>query len=158
MKFIIRIILLLVVAINFCRGQDTTILLSPQMFDNIELINLSEFNGWLFREGNDAGWSKKEIDLTGWKKLNPSELSANYANNDGRVECWFRLKVKPDSNFKFDNFGFRIRTWAATDLFVDGNLVQSCGNTGDNGTPYSANRPFGKLPVPYELKPGPEYR
>ena len=128
------------------------------MYDkSFEQITLSSLNGWLFKEGNDAEWAKKDIDLNGWEKLNPPELSANYADKNGKAECWFRIKIKIDTTFEYDNFGFKIEAWAATDLYLDGNLIVSSGNTGKDGTPFREYRPYGKFPVPVNLKPGNEY-
>lgn len=139
-------------------AQENAVVISPDMYDkSFEQITLSSLNGWLYRNGNDAAWAKENIDLTGWEKLNPTDLSAKYADKNGRAECWFRIKIKLDTSFGYDNFGFRISTWAATDLYVDGNLIASSGNTGIDGSAFIENSPFGKFPVPVKLKPGNEY-
>src|SRR5207342_2867980 len=115
------LLLILFVGVGFCQAQDTAVLLSPLMFDkDIEQIYLSTMDGWLFKEGNDSSWAKKNIDLTGWKKLKPTGLSGKYADKNGKVECWFRIKIKLDTAFRNKPIGFRIGTWAATDLYIDG--------------------------------------
>jgi len=158
MKLFTIIIILFIFDINFSRAQDTTIVLSPGMYDtNFEQIFISAMDGWIFKVGNDSSWTKKEIDLNGWEKLNPPELSAKYADKNGKVECWFRIKIKLDTAFGYDNFGFRINTWAATELYLDGNLIVSYGNTGKSGVEFREYRPYGKFPVPVNLKPGNEY-
>jgi hypothetical protein len=125
--------------------------------NDTEQIFLSAMDGWIFREGNDTSWAKKNIDLNGWQKFNPPELSANYADKNGKAECWFRIKIKIDTAFGYDNFGFRISSWAATDIYIDGILAASSGNTGRDGTPFREYHPYGKFPVPVILKPGNEY-
>lgn len=158
MKRVTIIIYLFICEINFCFAQDTVIMISPDMYDsNFEQISISAMNGWIFKDGNDTARAKKDINLTGWERLNPSELSAKYADKNGKVECWFRIKIKLDTAFKYDNFGFRMSAWAATDLYVDGNLIMTSGNTGKDGTSFRENKPFGKYPVPVTLKPGNEY-
>jgi hypothetical protein len=100
MKPLRIILLLLFVGSHFCRAQDTTVLLSPNMFDTTSrLVFISKMNGWLFKPGNDTTWAKKDLDAAGWKRLMPTELSARYADNSGRVECWFRIKIKLDASF-----------------------------------------------------------
>ena len=146
------------VGIHFCKAQDTTVLLSPGMFDTTSrLVFLSKMNGWLFRPGNDTAWAKKDLDPAGWKRLKPAELSAKYADKSGRVECWFRIKIKLDAAFANTPIGFRNGTWAATDLYIDDNLVSSSSNTGKNGTPFKESRRSYPNPVPLNLKPGNVY-
>ena len=41
-------------------------------------ISISEIKGWLFKQGSDTAWAKKDIDLMGWKRLMPTELSENW--------------------------------------------------------------------------------
>ena len=128
------------------------------MFDkDKEQILIARMDGWVFKEGNDTAWAKKDIDVTNWKKLKPSDLSAEYADKNGRAECWFRIKIKSDSTFKTDQFGFKISTWGALDLYVDGELISSCGNTGNNASPFVPAGPQEKLSVPFIIKPENEY-
>ncbi len=162
MKSIVKIALLgllLFVGIRMCNAQDTTLLLKPSMYDKDTLyINIGKMKGWLFKEGNDTSLAKKDIDLTGWKRLMPIELSKNMADKNGRVEGWFRIKIKLDSSFGETPFGLNNRTWAAVDCYINGNRVATFGNTGINGTQYIENKfTSSLLPVPVNLKPGNDY-
>ena len=47
---------------------------------------LGATDGWLFKQGSDTAWAKTDIDISGWKKLKPTELSPKYADKNGRVE------------------------------------------------------------------------
>ncbi len=158
MKSFITILMLFFFGLHFCKAQDSTVTLSPTMFDkDDEEIFISAMDGWLFKEGNDTSWAKKDIDIAGWKKLKPAELSAKYADKNGKAEGWFRIKIKLDTTFENKPFGFRYSTWAATDFYIDGNLIASFGNTGKNGTPFQEFSPFNKFPVSVNLKPGNKY-
>jgi signal transduction histidine kinase len=159
MKSIKSFLLLLFLGLHVCNAQDTTLLLKPNMLakDGMQIF-ISEMKGWLFKQGNDTAWAKKDIDLTGWKRLMPTELSEKMADKNGRVEGWFRLKVKIDSSFSETAFAVRISTWAASDLYINDKKVASSGNTGINGAPYKENRyVINLLPLPVNLKPGNEY-
>jgi two-component system, NtrC family, sensor kinase len=159
MKSIKSFLLLLFVGIHFCHAQDTTLLLMPNILDKDSMqIFISEMKGWHFKQGNDTAWAKKDIDLTGWKRMMPTELSEKMADKDDRLEGWFRIKIKPDSTFGETALGIRISTWAASDLYVDGKWIASFGNTGLNGAPYQEYRFAGNpLPVAVNLLPGNEY-
>src|SRR4051812_16970166 len=89
--------LLLIFATNFCFGQDKPVVISEKMFDPIvDLVALGQLDGWYFRPGRDTAWAKTDINLAGWQKLRPLDLSAKYADKNGKVECWFRIKLKLD--------------------------------------------------------------
>jgi hypothetical protein len=38
------------------------------------------------------------LATSGWKKLKPTELSSAYADKNGRLEGWFRIKIKMSSD------------------------------------------------------------
>jgi hypothetical protein len=137
MKSIEISLFLLFVGINFSNAQDTALSLSTNMFDKTnEQIFLGSKDRWIFKQGNDTAWAKKDLDTKGWSKLKPIELSAKLADKNGRAEGWFRIKINLDSSFLNIPIGFTVDSWAAIDLYVDGRLLSSFGNTGINGKPF----------------------
>ena len=139
----LTIILFFIVGINLCKAQDTTVQLSRSMLDkNLPKIFISNMDGWLFKAGNDTAWAKKTIETSSWKKLKPTELSVKMADKNGKVEGWFRIKIKLDSTFGEKPFGIKLATWAATDIYIDGKLLASYGSTGLNRMPYKDYNPF----------------
>jgi signal transduction histidine kinase len=158
MKSIKKLLLVLFLGIHFCQAQDSTVVLSPGMFDKtFNSIFITPIDGWLFKEGHDTALGKKDIDTKGWKRLNPTEISAKYADKNGMLDCWFRIKIKLDTAFVNKPLHIRISTWAAIDIYLDGILASSYGNTGKNGFPFRESTPRGNLSVPVNLMPGNEY-
>lgn len=148
----------LFIGINFCRAQDTTVLLSPAMFDKTtDQIFIAAKDGWFFKEGNDTAWAKKDIDSTGWKKMKPTELSEKLAGKNGKLEGWFRIKIQLDESFKSIPLGLNIGTWAASDVYLDGQWLGSAGNTGNNGEPFKENKFLYSNPIQTNISPGKEY-
>ncbi|HEY4967458.1 MAG TPA: hypothetical protein VII28_13730, partial [Puia sp.] len=157
MNHLLKILLVLLLPAGVM-AQDSTILISPSDFDKTsEQVFLANMNGWIFRQGNDTAWAGKDIATSGWQKLKPSELSAKYADQNGKAECWFRIKIKLNPDLGSRSMGIKITTWAAVDLYVDGNLVSSFGSTGLGGRSYQESSPIGNLPVAVNLIPGYEY-
>ena len=78
-------------------------------------------NGFL-EPGNDLSWANKKLEDRDWERMNPTGLSARYADKTGRAEGWFRLKFQLDSSFHDIPIGVRRGTWAATDIYIDGNF------------------------------------
>jgi signal transduction histidine kinase len=135
MKFL-KIILFFLLATQFSKAQDTTIVLSSSMLDGRNQISLENLNGWRFKQGNDISIEKINIDTNGWEKIKPWELSSKYADKNGRVKCWFRIAIQFDSSLLRKKVAFRFPVWAATELYMDGKLVDTRGNMGNNGKPY----------------------
>ena len=130
MKSFKILLLSLFVSINFCQAQDTTIILSASRLDKVtHQIKLGELNGWVFKQEPNPDRAKINIDTTGWKRLRPNQLSAKYADKNGRVEGWFRIKVKLDSSLLHKPIYFDFASWSATEFYIDDRLVATRGNT-----------------------------
>lgn len=151
-----RFILLLLTAFVFATGhaQDTTIVLSAQNFQPHQRIFLAPLEGWVFKQGNDVNWANPVLDVSGWKKLNLTEITADIEDTFGRIEGWFRIKIKLDDSFQGVPLAISRDLWAATDVYINGKLVHAFGNTGNS---YTAYNPVLKYPVPVKLVPGEEY-
>ncbi|MES2331810.1 MAG: ATP-binding protein [Bacteroidota bacterium] len=133
MKYLFRTVLILILPF-FGWAQNTVVNITPEKFSKeINAFNIDAADGWLFHKGNDSSWAKKIIDTTGWEKLKPTDLSAKYADKNGRVEGWFRIKVVFDSSLLNKVLYVDFGQWASTAFYVDGKLVAVRGNTGERG-------------------------
>ena len=142
---------------EFGTAQDSLVILSAKMLNNTQAILLSPMDGWLFKSGNDLSWASKDLEVGDWKKINPTDLSAKYADKTGKAEGWFRLKFQLDSSFQNIPIGLRRGTWAATDIYIDGHLLTSFGNTGYGGKSYKEYNPIDKPLVPANIEPRKEH-
>jgi two-component system, NtrC family, sensor kinase len=134
MKPVKIVFVLLVLAVQFAKAQDTSIVVSANMFDKFsDQLSLANENAWLFRPGNDSNWARPHIDTAGWIKMNQTTDLKKYADKKGRVEGWFRIKLKFDSSLLHKVLWIDFANWAATQLYIDGKLMATRGNTGDNG-------------------------
>ena len=50
-----------------------------------------------------------------------------------------------------------MNAWAASEVYVDGNLLNTFGNTGTNGKPFKEFSPIYQLPVPFNIEKGNEH-
>ena len=156
MRQIITICFLLLLSFSAIT-QDTTITLTPSMLKKQGYVSLGNIDGWIFRQGNDTGWAKSNIDYTGWQKLKPAKFTEKLADKNGRLEGWLRLKIKLDTSFRDTPLDIFPYTWAATDLYVDGNLVYSFGNSGANGKPFKEYNPTDNPPFAFNIEKGKEH-
>lgn len=127
------------------------------MVNQAHAIPLGDLDGWLFRQGNGPGWEKNNIDTKNWQPLKPIDISKKLVDKNGRLEGWLRLKIKADTAFGKIPFDINLNLWAAADLYIDGNLLYSFGNTGSNGKPYREYNPTYKLPLAFNIKKGQEH-
>jgi len=141
MRYFKIVIALLLFAVNFCNAQDKPVVISAKMFEHLaDFVRLGHLDGWYFRPGNDTTWAKTDINMTGWVKLRPLDLSPKYVDKNGKVEGWFRIKIKLDSTVKKKGLNINYSCYAPADIYVDGKHIGSAGNTGLYGRPYSEYR------------------
>lgn len=147
-------LLSLIFIFNVGHAQDDIVVLSQDSFQSHQRIFLAPLDEWVFQQGHDLAWATPELDVSNWKKLNPTEINAEMEDASGRIEGWFRIKIKLDQSFNNIPLAINRDLWAATDVYIDGELVHSFGDTGN---PYRAFNPILKYPVPVELIPGKEH-
>ncbi|HLX92443.1 MAG TPA: ATP-binding protein [Puia sp.] len=153
------ILLMLFLAFNHAAAQDSTVALSGNMFEkSVDAILLGGLNGWAYKGGNDTGWAAENLNTSSWKRLRPTDVSAKYADNKGRFEGWFRLRVKPSPGFKYDKLGITYNSWAAAEIYLNGKFLRAFGNLGTRGRPFKDYTPKNDdEPAPIDLKPGTTY-
>ena len=157
MKYFLKIAILLFLPL-IGWTQNTVVNITPENFNNeYDSYALGDVSSWIFHQGNDTNWGKKDIDLSSWKKLKPTELSLKYADSKGRVEAWFRVKIKLDRSLGNKLLGVNLGSWAASDLYINGELVTSNGNTDANGNHFREGNPYRKLSYHANLKAGEVY-
>jgi len=158
MKTSIKLVLLLLLPV-FGSAQGTAVTITAAMFNKpLDNAYLAPLDGWVFKQGSDTAWAAKDINTSGWKKLRPADISAKYADKNGKAEGWFRMKIKLDKTLAGQQLGLRWISWAAADIYIDGKRLLSYGNTGQNGKPYAENVVYQNYwPRNIDLKTGVEY-
>ena len=156
MKLFFNIFIFLFTVIH-SYAQDTSVIITSSMFTVNDEILIAPLDGWIFKEGNQMEWANEKIDVTGWQKLKPAQLPNLNINKNGIVEGWFRIKIKPDNSFANTPLGFKYTGWAATELYIDGKLIEKFGNTGTNGELFKEYIPVHRYSIPLNLEPGKEH-
>jgi two-component system, NtrC family, sensor kinase len=158
MRIYLKTLLLFVLPV-FGLAQEKVITITPAMFDEVrDEVPLSTMDGWIFKQGSDTAWARKDINISGWKKLKPSGISAAYADKNGRVEGWFRIKIKCGDAIKKQQLGILWLSLAAADVYIDGILFSSYGSTGKNGKPFEGSTLHAHFwPLNVNFKSGVEY-
>ena len=126
-------------------------LLSSSMLTSSHQLYTGEITGWEFYPGiaNPDSASQPSI----WKPLRPADLSTSMADADDKLSGWLRLKFKMDIDLASKISGFRMGTWAATEVYLDGKHFQSFGQTGANRIGFKEYNPYQKWPSAIFLTP-----
>ncbi len=143
-----------ILVIHAVCGQDRAVVLSSDMFQSHQRIFLAPLDGWLFHQGHDPAWANSGLDVSDWQAFKPTQLSPDLEDASGRIEGWFRIKIKLDQSFEGMDLALGRQLWAATDVYLNGSLIHSFGSTAD---PYKAFNPTLKYPTPISLEAGREY-
>ncbi len=122
--------------------------ISKDMFSNNGELHLDQQEGWLFKLGNNPDWANVELDTRDWEKLTPKELSVDLADEDGRLEGWFRIQIKINPELSNTELYFYQRSHEATDIYLNGTLLKSFGKIGPDIQSYEAYIDNKKLPIP----------
>ena len=73
MKYLITSFLLFVSLIDSI-GQDTTFVLSTNMYIESGLLSLPTMNNWYYSNGNNPKWAKTDFDISNWQKFDSTQL------------------------------------------------------------------------------------
>ncbi len=154
MKIITPLFVFLFLLFNSVYAQEEVVTLEAAQFRSHQRIFLAPLDGWLFKQGHDPNWAKPDLDISSWEQMNPTAISPEMEDENGRIEGWFRIKIRLSESLATIPFSLSRNLWAATDIYLDGKLIHSFGDTGN---PYVAFNPTLKYPLPVDLVPGQEY-
>ncbi|SFO04213.1 His Kinase A (phospho-acceptor) domain-containing protein [Algoriphagus ornithinivorans] len=135
-------------------AQTQVEVLSTKQFQSHQRLFLAPLEGWVFKAGPIENGADPNLGVADWEKMNPTQLTTELEDENGRIEGWFRINIKLDESFKDIPLYLSRGLWAATDVYLDGQLIHSFGDTGD---PYQAFNPILEYPVPVNLEVGKEH-
>lgn len=139
-KLSIFLISIFSIMASTANGQDSTYVLSATSFSQTGYLRLPDMTEWRFHEGNDSVWGSPGYDHSSWKKLDSATLVNIVVDENRRFEGWFTIRIKLDSSFiKIPLYLFQSNS-AATDIYIDGELFHSFGNTNYKEGAYSGYR------------------
>lgn len=156
-KSLRNFILLISVLIScgvLAQEKDTVFQLTAEQVNENGYLDFPPVTEWKFKKGHDPKWADPNLNEAGWKRMDSLEIaSLTYDEND-RFEGWFRFRFRFEPNKEVPTPFLQSFNGAAQDIYLNGNLVASFGNTGSQSGNYRVNKGHLKhLP----LQPGKEY-
>jgi two-component system NtrC family sensor kinase len=156
---VVKCILIAVVLIAFPRivlAQDQSVLVTKDMIEN-DVIQLGQMDGWVYMPGSLINGADPNLDVSDWQRLKPADLGPEHLNASGAIDGWFRLKFRLDSTLVDTPLFWRMGTWGAVDLYVDGELVKQYGVTSSERGTFVGYNPLNKFAKMAQLSTGREY-
>lgn len=150
------ILVLCLVTINPVSAQESVISLSTDMIDT-EVIYLSQLDGWVYKSGYVEDGANPDLNTSDWIDLKPSALNESHLNENGAIDGWFRIKIRVDSSLSDIPLFWRIGTWGAIDLYLDGELVKQYGVTSSDTDAFEGYNPMNRLAKYANIEPGKDY-
>ena len=139
-------------------AQNTVVRLSSSQFDPVKgNLVLSNLDGWVFNPADSVAFAAAKVSTTGWKVLNPGQLTTQHAHADGTVQGWFRIKISTDSTVSADALGIMNKSWTASTVYLDGRKLYDFGNPNANSGTGRDNAAFKKVPDALHLEPNKVY-
>ena len=138
-------------------AQDSVITLSADLFNDEQVIFLTDLEGWIFKQGNDPAWASPDIETADWESLRPADITFDYAEESSTFEGWFRIKIEIDSTLAELPLYWRSGTLGAMNLYLDGELIQSYGKPDSDFSSHRGYNPYNRIPDRADLESGREY-
>lgn len=123
------------------------------MYEDLKELYLTTKDGWLFKKGNDSSY----VNGKGWQSLKPIHLSAKMADEQGRMEGWFRFRFKADTSITNYPHYFYLGRNASFEVFLDGQKIAQAGNVNAVNKLEAESFEFERIPVFVKLIPDKEY-
>ena len=135
------------------RALDTIMHFTKANLDPLFGLSLKSKAGWIFKSGNEQDWSPKTIDLTGWERLSPSQISSDMADSSGKFEGWFRLQFTIDSTIAKLPLYLDKEDHAAEDIYLNGKLFHQFGEKGKDRASFKEHLQDFDIRTPIFLEP-----
>ncbi|MEP2057930.1 MAG: ATP-binding protein [Maribacter litoralis] len=136
---------------------DTIVHFTKANLDSIFGLRLTNKAGWIFKSGNSQDASSIDIDLGGWERLNPSQITNDMADSSGKFEGWFRLQFTIDSAFAKLPLYLDKEDHAAEDIYINGKLFRQFGEKGNDRASFKEHIQDFEIRSPIFLEPDTTY-
>jgi hypothetical protein len=128
MKISFCIFLLVFLSLDKCFSQDST----THVFhlDKLPLEGALLDKDWKFHPGDNSKWARQEFDDRNWQVLNLNQPIAHLPQFTKNNIVWLRLRFIVSDSAKDKFLALLINQYGASELYVDGNLLQTFGKVG----------------------------
>jgi signal transduction histidine kinase len=110
--------------------------------------------GWKFKAGDDPAWAAPDYPDDTWEALDPRPDVRDVKPLWDAGRGWLRIKLKLDNALALQSIVMQVAQTAATEFYLDGQLIHQAGHIGENPRDVTARRIFPHQLLNLPLKPG----
>lgn len=126
--------------------EPTPFFISAESLNDADGVNLGG-QPWKFHPGDDPSWALPETNDADWETLAPEFMNNFVPPKSGWDSInWFRLHFDVDESLANQPLGLKVVHPGASEIYVDGNLVQTFGKIADNAAAETTYNPH-SMPV-----------
>ena len=130
-------------------AQAQTILTADQL-RNGQAVELDKL-GWKYSPNDDPRFADPQFDDGVWETLNDTAITLDNIPKSGWNGIgWFRLRLKIDDALVNQQLALIMDHWGASEVYVDGKLINRFGKVGTTAETEEAFRP-NKIPVLFDF-------
>ena len=133
------------------QGQDALFVLTPSDVEEDGYLRVENTTEWEFKKGHDPSWKNASLDDKSWTKLDSVEIANLEFDEGGKFEGWFRFRFKMEGDFKALPLFLLSSNSAAQDIYLDGQLMGSFGNIGQNAVDFRLNSRYESVFLPLSV-------
>lgn len=110
-------------------AQAQTILTADQL-QNGQAVELDKL-GWKYSPGDDPRFADPQFDDRRWERISDTALNLDHLPQSGWQGIgWFRLRLRVDEATAKQPLCLLLEQWGASEIWLDGRLLQSVGKVG----------------------------
>jgi two-component system, NtrC family, sensor kinase len=102
-------------------------------------------SGWKFHPGDNPQWAKPDFDDSHWQLADPGTDITKFDQLKNAGVGWLRLHIKTDSSVARQQIMAWVSQYSASEIYLDGKLIQQYGYIGHDPAKTSAVTPGGEL-------------
>jgi two-component system, NtrC family, sensor kinase len=102
-------------------------------------------SGWKFHPGDNPQWAKPDFDDSRWQLADPGTDITKFDQLKNAGVGWLRLHIKTDSSLARQQIMAWVSQYTASEIYLDGKLIQQYGYIGHDVAKTSAVTPGGEL-------------
>jgi len=110
-------------------------------------------SGWKFHAGDDPQWANPAFDDSKWQPTDPGQDITHFEQLKNSGIGWIRLHIIADSSLTKQQIGAWVYQFTASEIYLDGRLIEKYGSISANKAKTIANSPVAQI-FNLKLQPG----
>jgi serine phosphatase RsbU (regulator of sigma subunit) len=127
---LLLLLLLLLSPVSLCAQGFGAFTLTADKLKDGKAVGLDNL-GWKYQAGDEVSWADPGLDDSSWDALKDTKFTPeNLPRSGWHGRGWFRLHLRVDPSLEGQPLALLMGQWGASEIYLDGHLIQSFGKVG----------------------------